>query len=217
MADATPLETANALNYAEDRAFKQLALNGAPLNTFLQNWVDRYVPGPPMPASALDEKSLMLRSLGIPVNPRPKPPGYIVGAAVKERVAARALITARERRAAEERAFMRREHVNHDEPSIFYSLYIQVSVGFPANPRQRPAGYIAGAAVRERVTARCIARAEQAAKEARVRAREKVEAQRQREAEAQRLREAGAANAAELIQMRLAGEQRNLGRVRQLA
>ncbi|KAJ7016312.1 hypothetical protein C8F04DRAFT_1281908 [Mycena alexandri] len=222
MADATPLETANALDYVEDRAFKQLALNGAPLDASLRNWVDRYVPGPPVPACALEEKTLMRRSIGIPATPRRKPAGYIVGAAVRERVAARVLAAARERQAAEEKAFMRR------------------SVGIPANPRPKPAGYTVGAAVRQRVAARHarveelmalrkgrprprgLARfgpigrpvlsreaREQAAKEARIQAREKGEAQRRREA--------AAANVAELIQMRLAGEQRKLGRACLLA
>ncbi|KAJ7036442.1 hypothetical protein C8F04DRAFT_1258008 [Mycena alexandri] len=195
MAD-TPPETANALSNAEDRAYKHLALNGAPLDASLRNWVDRYVPGPPW-------------SIGIPANPHPKPPGYLVGAAVRERVAARALAAAHERQALEEKAFMR------------------LSVGIPANPRPKPAGYTVGAAVRQRVAARCARANELMAllrgcprprgsarfgepvlsREARKHAANTARIEARQKAKVQQRREASAANAAELIWMRLAGEQ----------
>ncbi|KAJ7029619.1 hypothetical protein C8F04DRAFT_1264699 [Mycena alexandri] len=194
MPDATRPQSSNVLTDEEDRAFKRLAIEGAPLDAGLRNWVDRYVPA------------------GAPVR-KPKPPGYVAGSAVRERVAARALAAARERPALEEKAFMRR------------------SVGIPINPRPKLPGYVAGAAVRARVAARrervdtlmelrkprarprgfvrlgplsepLLSREarEKAAKAAKIKARE--------EAEAQRQREASAANVAELIRQRLAGEQR---------
>ncbi|KAJ7024219.1 hypothetical protein C8F04DRAFT_1270543 [Mycena alexandri] len=104
MADATQHDTADTLTQAEDRAYKQLAINGAPLTADLRGGIDRYVPGPPVR--------------------KPKPAGYIAGAAVRERVAARALAAARER-----------------------------SLGISANPCPKPPGYVAGTAVRERVAA----------------------------------------------------------------
>ncbi|KAJ7022277.1 hypothetical protein C8F04DRAFT_1194678 [Mycena alexandri] len=116
MADATQRDTADTLTQAEDRAYKQLAINGAPLTADLRGGIDRYVPGPPVW--------------------KPKPAGYVAGAAVRERVAARALAAARERPALEGKAFMQR------------------SLGIPANPCPKPPGYVAGAAVREHVAAR---------------------------------------------------------------
>ncbi|KAJ7020426.1 hypothetical protein C8F04DRAFT_1275081 [Mycena alexandri] len=174
MPDATRPQSSNVLTDEEDRAFKRRA----PLDAGLRNWVDRYVPA------------------GAPVW-KPKPPGYVAGSAVRERVAARALAAARERPALEEKAFMRR------------------SVGIPINPRPKLPGYVAGAAVRARVAARrervdtlgplsepLLSREarEKAAKAAKIKAGQ--------EAEAQRQREASAANVAELIRQRLAGEQR---------
>ncbi|KAJ7022853.1 hypothetical protein C8F04DRAFT_1272154 [Mycena alexandri] len=179
--DATRPQSSNVLTDEEDRAFKRLAIEGAPLDAGLRNWVDRYVPA------------------GVPVR-KPKPPGYVAGSAVRERVAARALAAARERPALEEKAFMRR------------------SVGIPINPRPKLPGYVAGAACggalrKPRARPHGFVRLgplseplllrearEKAAKAAKIKARE--------EAEAQRQREASAANVAELIRQRLAGEQR---------
>ncbi|KAJ7018759.1 hypothetical protein C8F04DRAFT_1198566 [Mycena alexandri] len=181
--------TRKILSEEEDRAFKRLALDGAPLDAALRSWVDRYVPA------------------------KPKPAGYVAGAAVRERVAARALAAARERPAVEERALMRR------------------SLGIPENPRPKPAGYVPGAAVRARVAARregidtllalCKPRARHPgfvrfgplsepvlSRAARERAAKAAKAKARAEADAQRRAEVAAANVAELIQMRLAGEQR---------
>ncbi|KAJ7025299.1 hypothetical protein C8F04DRAFT_1191647 [Mycena alexandri] len=151
-----------------------MALNGAPLDAGLRSWVDRYVPA----------------TLSLRVN--------VAGAAVRERVAARALAAARERPALEEKAFMWH------------------SVGIPIHPRAKPTGYVPGATVKARVAARPRARhpgfvrlgplsepvlsraaREKAAKAAKMKA--------MAEADAQRRREVAAANVAELIQLRLAG------------
>ncbi|KAJ7017803.1 hypothetical protein C8F04DRAFT_1261348 [Mycena alexandri] len=194
MPDATRPQSSNVLTDEEDRAFKRLAIEGAPLDAGLRNWVDRYVPA------------------GAPVW-KPKPPGYVAGSAVRERVAARALAAARERPALEEKAFMRR------------------SVGIPINPRPKLPGYVAGAAVRARVAARrervdtlMELRKPRAhprgfvrlgplsepllSREAREKAAKAAKIKAGKEAEAQRQREASAANVAELIRQRLAGEQR---------
>ncbi|KAJ7701068.1 hypothetical protein B0H16DRAFT_1748811 [Mycena metata] len=185
MADATP----KIPTQEEDRAFKQLALDGAPLDAGLQSWVDRYVPA------------------------KPKPAGYVAGAAVRERVAARALAAARERPALEEKAFMLR------------------SLGIPFNPRPKPAGYVPGAAVKARVAARreridtllalCKPRARHPgfvrfgplsepvlSRAAREKAAKAAKMKATGDAYAQRRREEAAANVAELIQLRLAGERR---------
>ncbi|KAJ7715469.1 hypothetical protein B0H16DRAFT_1741910 [Mycena metata] len=181
--------TRKGLTEEEDRAFKRLALDGAPLDGGLRNWVDRYVPA------------------------KTKRAGYVAGAAVRERVVARALAAARERPALEEKAFMRH------------------SLGIPINPRPKPAGYVPGAAVRARVAARrervetfmalCKPRARHPgfvrlgplsepvlSRAAREKAAKAAKRKATADAYAQRRREEAAANVAELIQLRLAGEQR---------
>ncbi|KAJ7018430.1 hypothetical protein C8F04DRAFT_1277731 [Mycena alexandri] len=165
-----------------------MALNGAPLDAGLRSWVDRYVPA------------------------NPKPAGYVAGAAVRERVAARALAAARERPALEEKAFMWH------------------SVGIPIHPRAKPTGYVPGATVKARVAARrervdtllalCKPRARHPgfvrlgplsepvlSRAAREKAAKAAKMKAMAEADAQRRREVAAANVAELIQLRLAGEQ----------
>ncbi|KAJ7441462.1 hypothetical protein B0H11DRAFT_2252032 [Mycena galericulata] len=73
MPNAAPAPTAEnmaAITPAEDKEFKRqaLALNGKPPDAVLQRWLDRYMP---LPAQV-------------------RPPGYVAGGAVRERVRERA-------------------------------------------------------------------------------------------------------------------------------